>query len=296
MLLVGDSGGMVNPFNGEGIAYAMESGELAAEVAVQALARPGRRRPGAGAAAYPNELKARYGGYYRLGGIFVKLIGKPEMMRSHPARHAAPDPDAVRAQAAGQPHRPAGRRRDGPGHQRDDGWPRRSDAHRATTAVQRTPDSVNRDSATEGREGRAGEHVALGVRAHRRAVRPGRGVRAVLASPSRGWSGPRRYNRAKLEAYECGIEPTPQPVGGGRFPVKFYLTAMLFIIFDIEIIFLYPWAVAFDRWRSFGFVEMVLFIVHRVHRVRLRVAARRPGLGLREVAMGMEEKVPPASC
>ena len=73
--------------------------------------------------------------------------------------------------------------------------------------------------------------------------------------------GPRRYNRAKLEAYECGIEPTPQPIGGGRFPVKFYLTAMLFIIFDIEIIFLYPWAVSFDALGMFGFVEMVLFIV-----------------------------------
>jgi NADH-quinone oxidoreductase subunit A len=73
--------------------------------------------------------------------------------------------------------------------------------------------------------------------------------------------GPRRYNRAKLDAYECGIEPTPQPVGGGRFPVKFYLTAMLFIIFDIEIIFLYPWAVSFDVLGLFGFVEMVLFIL-----------------------------------
>jgi NADH-quinone oxidoreductase subunit A len=73
--------------------------------------------------------------------------------------------------------------------------------------------------------------------------------------------GPRRYNRAKLDAYECGIEPTPQPVGGGRFPVKFYLTAMLFIIFDIEIIFLYPWAVSFDALGMFGFVEMVLFIL-----------------------------------
>jgi len=72
--------------------------------------------------------------------------------------------------------------------------------------------------------------------------------------------GPRRYNRAKLDAYECGIEPTPQPIGGGRFPVKFYLTAMLFIIFDIEIIFLYPWAVSFDKLGVFGFVEMVLFI------------------------------------
>jgi NADH-quinone oxidoreductase subunit A len=73
--------------------------------------------------------------------------------------------------------------------------------------------------------------------------------------------GPRRFNRAKLDAYECGIEPTPQPVTGGRFPVKFYLTAMLFIIFDIEIIFLYPWAVAFHQLGLFGFVEMALFIV-----------------------------------
>jgi NADH-quinone oxidoreductase subunit A len=73
-------------------------------------------------------------------------------------------------------------------------------------------------------------------------------------------TGPHRYNRAKLDAYECGIEPTPQPIGGGRFPVKFYLTAMLFIVFDIEIIFLYPWAVSFNQLRVFGFVEMVLFI------------------------------------
>src|SRR6187551_1531251 len=58
--------------------------------------------------------------------------------------------------------------------------------------------------------------------------------------------GPKRYNRAKLEAYECGIEPAPQPIGGGRFPVKFYLTAMLFIVFDIETIFLYPWAVSYN--------------------------------------------------
>ena len=71
--------------------------------------------------------------------------------------------------------------------------------------------------------------------------------------------GPKRYNRAKVEAYECGIEPTPQAAGGGRFPVKFYLTAMLFIIFDIEIVFLYPWAVSFDALGIFGLVEMVLF-------------------------------------
>ncbi|XRQ06448.1 NADH-quinone oxidoreductase subunit A [Actinomadura welshii] len=74
-------------------------------------------------------------------------------------------------------------------------------------------------------------------------------------------TGPKRWNRARLDAYECGIEPTPQPVGGGRFPIKYYVTAMLFIIFDIEIIFLYPWAVAFDQMGIFALVEMVLFIV-----------------------------------
>lgn len=72
--------------------------------------------------------------------------------------------------------------------------------------------------------------------------------------------GPKRYNRAKLEAYECGIEPTPQPEGGGRFPVKYYLTAMLFIVFDIEIVFLYPWAVHFDSLGMFGLLEMLVFV------------------------------------
>jgi NADH-quinone oxidoreductase subunit A len=80
---------------------------------------------------------------------------------------------------------------------------------------------------------------------------------SVTAAP---FVGPRRFNRAKLDAYECGIEPTPQPIGGGRFPVKFYLTAMLFIIFDIEIIFLYPWAVSFEALGVFGFIEMAMFI------------------------------------
>ena len=72
--------------------------------------------------------------------------------------------------------------------------------------------------------------------------------------------GPKRYNRAKLDSYECGIEPTPQPVGGGRFPVRYYITAMMFIVFDIEIVFLYPWAVHFDALKTYGLVEMVIFI------------------------------------
>lgn len=72
--------------------------------------------------------------------------------------------------------------------------------------------------------------------------------------------GPRRFNRAKLDPYECGIEPAPRPAGGGRFPVKYFLTAMLFILFDIEIVFLYPWAVANQALGVFGLVEMLLFV------------------------------------
>ncbi|MEV4844189.1 geranylgeranyl reductase family protein [Micromonospora matsumotoense] len=95
VLLVGDSGGMVNPFNGEGIAYAMESGELAAEVIVQALARPAGPERERALTAYPQELKARFGGYYRLGGIFVKLIGRPEVMRMA-TKHGMPHPLLMR--------------------------------------------------------------------------------------------------------------------------------------------------------------------------------------------------------
>jgi geranylgeranyl reductase family protein len=95
VLLVGDSGGMVNPFNGEGIAYAMESGELAAEVIVQALARPAGAERERALAAYPAELKQRFGGYYRLGNVFVKLIGNPHVMRIA-TRHGMPHPTLMR--------------------------------------------------------------------------------------------------------------------------------------------------------------------------------------------------------
>ena len=84
---------------------------------------------------------------------------------------------------------------------------------------------------------------------------------AVVSIVLSAVAGPKRYNRAKLDAYESGIEPTPQPVGGGRFPVKYYITAKLFIVFDIEIIFLYPWAVAFDSLGWFGLIEMFLFLL-----------------------------------
>ena len=83
---------------------------------------------------------------------------------------------------------------------------------------------------------------------------------AVFSIVAAAVTGPKRYNRAKLAAYECGIEPSPQAAGGGRFPIKYFLTAMLFIVFDIEIVFLYPWDVSFDQMCLFGLVEMLLFI------------------------------------
>jgi len=83
-------------------------------------------------------------------------------------------------------------------------------------------------------------------------------VLSVLLGPL---VGPSRANKAKTAAYECGIEPSPQPVvGGGRMPVAYYITAMLFILFDIEMVFLYPFAVSADALGMFGLVEIVLFI------------------------------------
>jgi geranylgeranyl reductase family protein len=95
MLLVGDSGGMVNPFNGEGIAYAMESGELAAEIIAQALARPTAEARERALEAYPQTLKSTYGGYYTVGRVFVKLIGDDRVMKLA-TRHGLPHPVLMR--------------------------------------------------------------------------------------------------------------------------------------------------------------------------------------------------------
>ena len=81
LLLVGDAGGMVNPFNGEGIAYAMESGRLAAEVVAQAFARQTAAGRELVLQSYPRVMKDALGGYYTLGRGFAKMIGKPEIMR-----------------------------------------------------------------------------------------------------------------------------------------------------------------------------------------------------------------------
>ena len=81
LLLVGDAGGMVNPFNGEGIAYAMESGELLARTVAQALARARRAETERVLAGYPRALSEAYGAYYAVGRVFVKAIGRPGLMR-----------------------------------------------------------------------------------------------------------------------------------------------------------------------------------------------------------------------
>jgi geranylgeranyl reductase family protein len=95
LLLVGDAAGMVNPFNGEGIAYAMESGEIAARVVTQALAWPDAAGAERVLHGYPRVLADAYGGYYALGRAFVKAIGRPELMR-FATRHAMSRPALMR--------------------------------------------------------------------------------------------------------------------------------------------------------------------------------------------------------
>lgn len=71
--------------------------------------------------------------------------------------------------------------------------------------------------------------------------------------------GPKNPSPQKLIPYECGI--VPQEEAKGRYPVRFATIAMLFIIFDVEVVFMYPWAVALDELKIFGLVEMIIFIL-----------------------------------
>jgi NADH-quinone oxidoreductase subunit A len=84
-------------------------------------------------------------------------------------------------------------------------------------------------------------------------------VFAVASLGASSYLRPHRPNRPKLSAYESGNDPVRLP-GGERFSVKFYVVAMLFIIFDIETIFLFPWAVTFRQLGLFGLIEMAVFI------------------------------------
>ncbi|HET9136635.1 MAG TPA: NADH-quinone oxidoreductase subunit A [Candidatus Kapabacteria bacterium] len=83
------------------------------------------------------------------------------------------------------------------------------------------------------------------------------GFGAIMANLSK-WIGPKRPSKEKLSTYESGM----QPIGSTRerVSVKYYIVAMLFIIFDIELVFLYPWAVTFDKLGAFALGEMFLFI------------------------------------
>ena len=78
-----------------------------------------------------------------------------------------------------------------------------------------------------------------------------------------------KYNQVKLEPYECGIEPITD--ARDRYSIRYYLIAMLFVIFDVETVFMFPWAVSLDRLAVFGLVEMLVFLASR------RRSSRRPG-------------------
>src|SRR6202047_4731549 len=84
-------------------------------------------------------------------------------------------------------------------------------------------------------------------------------VFAALSFVASHLLGPSKPTTAKSAPYECGIVPTRDPAQ--RFPVRFYLVAMIFIIFDIEIVFIYPWAVIYRQLDTFGLAEMVVFAI-----------------------------------
>jgi NADH-quinone oxidoreductase subunit A len=80
----------------------------------------------------------------------------------------------------------------------------------------------------------------------------------IVMSKTSEWFGPKNPNAIKLSTYESGMEPVRSATE--RVSVKYYMVAMLFIVFDIEVVFLYPWAVNFRGLGMFGLVEMFLFI------------------------------------
>jgi NADH-quinone oxidoreductase subunit A len=125
--------------------------------------------------------------------------------------------------------------------------------------------------------------VALGVLAFVFAV-VSRGVSRLLR--------PNRPNPVKLSPYECGNDPIRLP-RGERFSVKFYVVAMLFIIFDIETIFLFPWAVGFRQLGLFGLAEMAAFIA--LVFVAYVYVWKSGGLDWREQAPRRAAAAPPAA-
>jgi len=84
---------------------------------------------------------------------------------------------------------------------------------------------------------------------------------AVGALAASRFLGPHRDNAAKLDRYESGLQPTPGAVEGGRMPIKYYLVAMTFIVFDVEVVFLYPWAITHAALGWFGLIAIMTFVV-----------------------------------
>ncbi len=81
---------------------------------------------------------------------------------------------------------------------------------------------------------------------------------AIFTLMVAGLVHPRRYSRVKLQPYECGIEPLTD--ARDRYSVRYYLVAMLFVIFDVETVFMFPWAVIMDELALFGLIEMLVFL------------------------------------
>src|ERR1700731_4140119 len=86
----------------------------------------------------------------------------------------------------------------------------------------------------------------------------GAGIGVGVMVNNHGVIGPRRASKVQMESFECGNPPSGS--AWGRFSVRFYLTALLFLVFDVEVIFLYPWAVELRKLGMFGFVEALIFI------------------------------------
>jgi len=72
------------------------------------------------------------------------------------------------------------------------------------------------------------------------------------------WLGPKRKTDVKLASFECGIEPTGN--ARGPFPIRYFLVAILFVLFDVEVIFMYPWAVNFKEFGVTGLLQMLVFL------------------------------------
>ena len=90
--------------------------------------------------------------------------------------------------------------------------------------------------------------------------------------------GPTKKSTTKADNYECGIQPTSAHLTEGRFPVRYYLVAITFLLFDIEVVFMYPWAVSFNHLGPIRTGRHDELPGYALRPLRLRMATRRPGL------------------